>query len=78
MRAHTCHVGILGDASAHTRSGDSTDKVVVVTAIPVEFEIDAVVEESHVGADIKLVLLLVGQFAVLHVVDTQSRLAHVG
>ena len=64
VRLHRGHVGILHDGAAHTRGALRANQVVVVTRIPVELEVDAVVQEAQVHADVQLVLLLVGQGGV--------------
>ena len=64
MRCHFGNVAILLVLTADTLGEDGADEVVVVTAVPVEDEVDAVVEESEVYTDVELVLLLVGELAV--------------
>ena len=74
VRLHTGHVGILGDGTAYTVGAQRADQVVVVTGVPVEREVDAVVEETEVNTYVELVLLFVGQVFVGEAVDDQTRL----
>ena len=64
MRLHRSHVGILEDLTADALSVDASDKVEVIALIPVGYEVDAVVEETEVDTNIKLMLLLVGKLSV--------------
>ena len=64
VRLHRGHVGIFHNRSAHTHGALRTYQVVVVTCVPVEVEVDAVVQESQADAEVQLVLLLVGQCGV--------------
>ena len=61
MRPHVCHVGILGNLTAGTLCIGTAYQVVVVTAIDIECQGNAVLEEAYIDTDIPFVLLLVGQ-----------------
>ena len=55
-----------------------TPCVVVVTLVPVGGEVDAVFEQAEVDADVQFMLFLVGEFAVLDVINIKSRFLNVG
>ena len=78
VRLHRGHVGKLHDGAAHTRGALGADEVIVVASVPVELEVDAVVQEAQVYADVQLVLLLVGQCGVGQAGDVEARLLVVG
>ena len=78
MRAHRSNVTILGNLTTDTHGVDDTDQVVVVTAIPVEANVDAVVKETDFSTEVQLVLFLVGQLRVLEVGNLKCRLVHAG
>ena len=48
-RLHACYVSILTYSTECTVCVQDTNKVVVVTSVPVELEVDAVVEETEVN-----------------------------
>ena len=73
MRLHGCYVCIVEDRTLYTSCTLRTDEVVVVTSIPVEREVDSVVEETEVDTEVELVLLLVCQVRVSEAVDLQTR-----
>ena len=77
MRLHRSHVCLLLGKTANTHSVDNTDKVEVVTLVPVYSDIQTVVDETELTADIELVLLLVSKFAILQIVDIQTVLLNV-
>ena len=78
MTFHRCHIGIsIGSASTDSRCDSSSDKVVVITSIPVDGQINSVVEKTKVSADIQLMFLFVGQFAVFAVRHINTRLLNV-
>ena len=75
---HCGNVGIFVDKTAHSLRGDYTDQVVIVTLIPVGREVDPVFEQTEVDADVQFMLFLVGEFAVLDVLDVKSRFLNIG
>ena len=78
MRFHRSNIGKLQNLSTYALSIDNTDQVVVVTLVPVGGEVDAIFEQAEVNADVQLMLFLVGEFAVLDVIDIKSRFLNVG
>ena len=77
MRAHRSHVGIVTKRTGSTIEHTRANQVIVVTLIPVELHIDAVVQETQVDTDVELVLLLVGQVGVGEIINLQTRLLHI-
>ena len=75
---HRGYVGIFVDETAHSLRGNYTDQVIVVALIPVGREIDPVFEQTEVDADVQFMLFLVGEFAVLDVLDVKSRFLNIG
>ena len=55
---------------------DQSDKVKVVSRVPVGLDVDSVVDEPDLGPDVELMLLLVGQLAVLDAGQDESGLLH--
>lgn len=78
MGFHRGYVGIFVDETAHSLRGNYTDQVIVVALIPVGREIDPVFEQTEVDADVQFMLFLVGEFAVLDVLDVKSRFLNIG
>ena len=75
---HRGYVGVFVDETAHSLRGNYTDQVIVVALIPVGREIDPVFEQTEVDADVQFMLFLVGEFAVLDVLDVKSRFLNIG
>ena len=73
---HCGDVTELVNLTAYTLCGSNTDKVVVVTLVPIHFKIDAVVEEAGRQSEVKLVLLLVCEFIVCEVLDVEHTLTN--
>ena len=72
MRLHRCNVSILYDWTLCTISCTWTNEVVVVTSVPVEDYIQAVIEETKVCTNVKLMLLLIGQILICELTDIQT------
>ena len=69
MRLHRCNVSILCDRTLCTISCTWTNEVVVVTSVPIEDYIQAVIEETKVCTNVKLMLLLIGQILICELTD---------
>ena len=78
VRAHRSNVTKFLNLTANTLCGGKTDKVVVVTLVPVNFQVDAVIEETGSQTEVELMLLFVGQIAVGEVNHLQTAFAHCG
>ena len=78
MRLHRCHVGILSVLSTYTGCIDTTDKVVVVTSVPVKHKVQAVVEETEVNTKVKLMLLLIGKLLITKVIEVKTDFVGIG
>ena len=78
VRFHLGDVALLLDDTADALRCHVADQVEVVTFVPVDYQVDAVVGKAHVGPDVELVFLLVGERRVLEVFDLQSRFAVAG
>ena len=78
MRRHRSHVGILCDLTAGTGGVSHTHEVVVVALVPVEHHIDAVVDETEVNTEVKLMFFLVGQLAVGNFVERKTEFVGIG
>ena len=64
--------------TANTLGINRTNQVKVVTGVPVCHNIDAVVQEAGLNANVELVLLLVRKFIVGNVYQCQTGFLHVG
>lgn len=76
MSSHRGDIRHLEVLTADTLSVDWTDKVVVVALVPVEVEVDTVVDETESDTDVKLVLFLVGKFAVGDILKCDTDFAY--
>ena len=78
VRLHLGNVGHLAGDTTHTLGVDATNQVVVVTLVPVEYQVDAVAIETEVNTHVKLVLLLVGELLVGNVREVEVHLGVLG
>jgi len=64
VRFHLRDVAVFGDLAADTLGRDRADQVEVVAFVPVEGQVDPVVDEPDVESEVQLVLLLVGELRI--------------
>ena len=78
MRFHLGNVGILVSDTTHTLGVNTTNQVVVVTLVPVEDKVDAVVVETKVNTHVKLMFLLVSKLGVSDIAQVEVHLSIFG
>ena len=59
-RPHRGDIAQLFDLTSDALRIDRSDQVVVVAFVPIDSQIDPVVQKTQVGADVQFVLLFVG------------------
>lgn len=64
VRFHLRDVAVFGDLAADALGRDRADQVEVVAFVPVEGQVDPVVDEPDVESEVQLVLLLVGELCI--------------
>ena len=78
VRLHRGDVTQLLEDTVRTVCGGHTDQVVVVTGVDIHREVDTVVEETGLQAEVELVLLFIRQVGVGCLADIEARLAVLG